>query len=712
MQRQFSDGLVLARPIENIDDGDEARAIALIQHLEPALREWRAAEELRQRIADNEASSSSLRTEVERLGQQVSIARAELDSHNAEGKKITAFASTVVILTVFLLVFTNFLIAIGVGAIGGFFAYKKFADQKAKKEQLEESSLSVERQLASADTNLKNLISETASLVGELGARSKGFPEVRLAEIHFPFAATRIGDSTLIVDLSGVHEQVTLHTVDVTQLESGVRHIADRTDQLLNVPPMLSLSEAMSAGGDDDGGDDALHGEEEELQALVSDFTVNLGKLKDSKLTLPLVRPDSPLAARFMNVSSSAGSPVTSISINSQATTVDQIQTFVSEANQTRERASGVFSELTEVYQKLERACASYAFARTRSMNAVHENLLQVLSRANWCSRRFYCPRSILSPVYIRELIGIDLDNAFKLSLDDLLDRLSKDSVIQQRLDSNPVLRIELQDAYEAVQEFIRNAESAGFVGDAHLDDASLPRHISSQLRESKRHLRNSLQKAMTGSVYPILNFSSEAQLFYDPVTEIWSSPTTPHSYSTPDVMNFGSMVKAYTDVMMPLWDHLWTEKADFRKSEVFRTNESMIRMTEKESEKLIEIANQFRADMRTVRENVFTLESDLSSKRQEILSFRDGMSELGLLSAATLENLSEDKIEETLAVEVDSASADRLETVLSAIPQSQAELRGAVHDPIDMIKDPSVLIVSHPTLGNRLVTETGYVNG
>ena len=52
-------------------------------------------------------------------------------------------------------------------------------------------------------------------------------------------------------------------------------------------------------------------------------------------------------------------------------------------------------------------------------------------------------------------------------------------------------------------------------------------------------------------------------------------------------------MVKAYSDLMIPLWEHLWTEKADFRKSELFRTNEEMRRMTEKESEKLIDIANR-----------------------------------------------------------------------------------------------------------------------
>src|SRR6185312_10039055 len=101
----------------------------------------------------------------------------------------------------------------------------------------------------------------------------------------------------------------------------------------------------------------------------------------------------------------------------------------------------------------------------------------------------------------------------------------------------------------------------------------------------------------------------------------------------TTDTIKYGSVIKAYSDLMIPLWEHLWTEKADFRKSELFRTNESMIRMSEKESEKLINVADQFRADMRTVRENVYLIESDLKSKYSEIISFRDSMGRLGLLS-------------------------------------------------------------------------------
>jgi hypothetical protein len=80
------------------------------------------------------------------------------------------------------------------------------------------------------------------------------------------------------------------------------------------------------------------------------------------------------------------------------------------------------------------------------------------------------------------------------------------------------------------------------------------------------------------------------------------SSDTIPYVYNTATMLRYGQVLKVTSDLMVPLWEHLWTEKADFRKSELFRTNESLIRMSEKESEKLIEVGNQFKADMNRYR--------------------------------------------------------------------------------------------------------------
>jgi hypothetical protein len=175
--------------------------------------------------------------------------------------------------------------------------------------------------------------------------------------------------------------------------------------------------------------------------------------------------------------------------------------------------------------------------------------------------------------------------------------------------------------------------------------------------------------------------------------------------YRTPDAIKYGSVVKAHCDLMIPLWEHLWTEKADFRKSELFRTNEMMISMSEKEGEKLISVANQFRDDLRTNRENLYLLESDLNAKYDEILSFRDGMSMLGLLSPRVMEQITDERLQRLLIGESPLSVASTYETTLSSFPKAQGLTRGTVHDPIEVVREPGIMLSTPRVGGPRLIS-------
>jgi hypothetical protein len=137
--------------------------------------------------------------------------------------------------------------------------------------------------------------------------------------------------------------------------------------------------------------------------------------------------------------------------------------------------------------------------------------------------------------------------------------------------------------------------------------------------------------------------------------------------------------------------------------------------MTEKESEKLIEIGNQFRADMRPVRENVNTIESDLRAKINEIRQFRDSMREVGLLSDQQAAALSDSALEAVaLNDEPVLKRAHDIESWLGFEPRAQAERRGVVRDPIDIARSPDALIAydASKTKAVRFSLELGAPNG
>lgn len=686
----------LVRPVENVENADEATVLGIIHHLMPMLDAWRKGEDLRAEIEAVEFARPQLDATVEEAREAQQAASRALAS--ASGFEFDNRAKAQAVAGVGLGILGWFVIGplaalLALVALGGWAFLTARRAAAATRAGLSQTLAERDTSLSSATATAEKNSARLEELRAEMQRRELGFPDIKVTPVDFALRTVEVCGHSVLLDLSESHEQVNLKAIDVSALEEGLSRISEKVQALLHVPPLLTPE------GEHTTSEDPIYelfGEENDLQQLVGQFTLSLGKLRDIDLTLPLIPRDSLLVERAASWQSPAVEARSGLRVASQIDP-DRIQSFVEQVNSNRERGLAVFAELNEVFNNLNRVCGLYSQARIASVNALHSNLLEVLGSASWCSRRFYCPRTIQSSTYIEDLLGIKASKAFLLSFDDLVTRLHGDLEIQKRMKAKADLEEQLAQSYEAVQQFMEGAQFD--LEGRRLDIGQRPRHIESQFDEAVKHFCQVLQKILTGSEYPILNFSNEAQLHYDPDSQTWASNISPYVYSTADAIRYGSVVKAYSDLMIPLWEHLWTEKSDFRKSELFRTNEEMRRMTEKESEKLIDIANQFRADLRAVRENVNLLESDLKSKYAEILSFRDSMSALGLMSDRAAATISDENLQKLIIGDSALATADRYETLLNSIPQTQAANRGSVNDPIDLIREPDALL---PYAGNQ----------
>jgi len=688
--------LSLAKPLENVANIEEARVLALVNHLAPMLDGWRKGEDLRNILSECETSLSQQQEKTADAQKELAGIRSQHDAVFTQFGSYGQFAYAAIglgLVGIFVFGLITGLVVIAVGIALG------FGSARNKQKRILNSMAAVEAKIAKINSDIEEATARQTRAQSEIVNRGAGFPEVKMADVRFGLQMAQIAGRNVLLDVSGNHRPTVLKTVDVSGLQEGLAHISSKVEALLTVPPLLSPNQQKEIQDPVN----QLFGEESELQDLVGEFTVSLGKLRDVNLNLPMVSPKSVLVSRLIAGEINEADDRPALDITKGEVSNVEINAFVNEVNQTKENGIRVLEEVNTVFQNLDSACARYANARATSVNTIHQNLTDVLNRADWCSRRFYCPRTILSSAYIQDLLRVEPSKAYLLALDDLIQRLRSDGEVSKRLASKPELEQQLTDAYYTVQDFIGGLS---FEEDGNrIEEQGRPKHVEDQFRESVKRFTNILQQVMTGSSYPILNFSAEAQLFFDPDSDEWYSDIVPFRYSTPNILRYGGVVKAYSDLMIPLWEHLWTDKANFRKAELFRTNESMIRMSEKESEKLIEVANQFRADMRTVRENVHLIESDLKSKYTEILSFRDGMDKLGLLSERAKAAISDENLKGMVMGESMLSTSNRYEVLLSTMPQSQAETRGTVHDPIDLIKEPDALIGYRDDPGVRLLS-------
>ena len=689
---------ILVNPISNAATPDEELVLALAAHLEPVLIDWRTGQDLKKDIADLEALLPDLNDQAERLEKEIIDQSQKIEGASKDFKSqplILIITGVILGAVLFYLGFGLVGVGLGVGLLGyGIYSLKKV------KSELQDVKTELELKQSKLEEKVKNVFQQIESSKAEIKTRDNSFPEVAQVRAAFAIGHKKILGQSTLVDESGVLDSVQLNTIDLSSTQSNLDAIATKLNLLQEVPVLLSTKTKSTS----DDAVDTLFGEEDEIQELVYEFTNSLSQVKDVSLTIPLVSNKSEFAKRYASGAFSeidyAESDLKEIRTTNTAS--QGIDSFINQVNETKEFGIKVLAELKETFENLERVCMSYSNARSNSINNVHGKLFEVLNKASWCSKRFYCPRSIQAPVFLHDVLGVQPKQAHKLSFDQIILNLGQDKVIAARMKDKPELCDELFLNYNAVQEFKGEIEFDD-LGDP-IDSGDWPAYVDDQFHEALARFRSNLSVLMTGSPNPILNFSHQSELFFDPEVDEWRSSTVPYVYSTSEVLRYGQVLKVTSDLMIPLWEHLWTEKSDFRKSELFRTNESLIRMTEKESEKLIEIANQFRADMRSVRENINLLESDLKSKYDEIIAFRDGMEALGLLSERQKQFLTEEKLKSlTIGDHSIIEEGEQHETYLGMEPRVQAERRGSAEDPIDLIRSPDILIPYKNNSAKRL---------
>ena len=693
----------LARPFENVQSLAEMQAMALVNHLGTDLAAWREGRDLEhrknskeQQLEELQAQLSSVSEEVDECGPQIEKAQnlARLATFGAAGAG-------------FLLV-VGLIASVGVLAFLGFASVVGLLIVRAMQKKAGEAAVARLDQCRAQEATLNKDIAggkaELRKIGDEIGSRADAYPEVSLAQVRLGVEVAKVGERTVMLDSVGFHEPARLQVLDPRPVKKKIRKIRPEIEKLKNIPAMLSVQDSRKY----EDPVNTLYGEEDRISDLVDTFSAGLGDIEKIEIGLPLVEGGSTLAQRLNNGELDPVLPGDALILKGSDSS-DQIDTFVDQINDAKKDGSDVLSGIQEVSEGLGEICNRYSTARQDSINTLHANLLEVLGKAHWCNRRFYCPRTIMSPEYIQALIGIDLADAHLLPIDLLLQRLRSEPEIARRMDGSPDLQQQLVAQHDAIRQISEQASVADV--DNGITSSERARVFNDEEAELVKAFRLTLQKAMTGASQPLLVFSKESVLYFDPETEVWASRTSPYSYSTIDVSQYGSVVKVYSDLLVPLWENLWTEKADFRKSELFRTNEAMISMSEKEAEKLIDIANQFRADMRTVRENTNIFRSELTSKLQEVRDFRASMDGIGLLSENLKATLSDDRIAALDVEGGDVASIDGYENILTYKPQTQAEARGTVHDPIDYVREPGIVIRPLPTT-RRLALTDGDDNG
>ena len=565
-----------------------------------------------------------------------------------------------------------------------------------------------EASVANANSALESIRSEQSRIKSELNAIQPRKSVRAVGRVYFPAVVATINSQPVAVDQSGASPERRFRLADFNFDSVELHQLVSKIDELRNPPILLTPDELPPEGGSRM---HDLHGEERELRDTVETFSTFVGRIPVTEVSLSLAANTTSIAAELAQGASPTelfpGAILRDGRPTERARAVEKLNATLGAS---KARGVGPKVELLHAYQNIAALLEQYRSLRTTSMAAVHKQFMDAMSRSSWCNIRYYCPKASRNPTWILNRLGVDIEYAHEAVQADVMDRLLGDEEIASRIAEEPLLIKHLEQAWRGLQNVRHDIElhrqaaqgSATSIGVAQSPTSATMsgalRYLQSQQEQYISEYRIALNKVIFGQRTPLLELSSQPKLTYDPETEVWSNETTGTEYADLDEIACSRVLRIHEELLHPIWRHLWTEKADFRRSELFRTNESMLRMNEKESEKLIAIGNQYRDDMRSTREVLKQVESELDGKVQQLRGTREALLQLGLLSSDQARLLSDDALHNLSGGGAGVLQrAEEKETLLALEPQAQTERRELAVDPIDVIANPSNLFEESP---------------
>lgn len=689
----------------------EERMIALLHHLRKLRETWESKNTA-------QASAKNTQDEIEALEKRLEDLQSDgiLEKLNF-GRALTESNSHLIVIGSVLSIGAGvvtgssqnsqsaaplfYLLGVG-GGIAGLVRAGQFAsNHNLRVDQQNKDAAQIREHLGNARKRYSEFAKQVRTNPAEL-------PNITLGSALIPLESKNIFGQNFILDPTGLVIPSKLKAIALRDLSGDAERILQMTSKLETIPVLLkpdeeSISESRQEVN-------TLHGEERELKDAVGSYVNTLSTITDEELIVHAIKPESQLGQVVVEmlennncVSKNSGDGDISVVLRPSSQQIDSdIMRFESLQREAEAVSSVALSQLDQINSELKQLCQRYNSARRNSTNSLHNNYYQVLNRANWCSKKFYCPRSILSKAYLQALIGLDLDRAHLLEANGLVESLHSDSFISSRISNKPQIIDDLLRSHDAIAEIMSSYQLVPDESGA-VRAGSAADYIVDQYNQELSLFRQRLVEALTGSPNGFLGISESSRLYYDPSNEIWSSPILPYTYTNAEVEQYGQVLRTDVDLLIPLWEHLWTEKADFRKSELFRTNESIQRMSEKEGEKIKQIGYQFQADLREVRSNMFLAKADFDSKLQELEEYEEGVKELGLMDESQLSRLQSVTKQLDAVSQETSGDASGYEQILLLEPKNQLLRRQSkVHDPIDVIKSPDLLIEGGIEKGTR----------
>jgi hypothetical protein len=589
-----------------------------------------------------------------------------------------------------------------VGLMGLSHAKKKRDEEKTARDALL-TRLAAERvELEAPIADLKRardaMAKRCAAIEKELESLKPSKVVTAVGRAYLPFQPMSLAGYSVLVDGTGTTPGTRLALPDLSTNADALERVRETVEDAKRTPMLLR------ATGDGPSAVEHIHGEENDLGTAIDTFSEVLESVPILSAELPLVSREDPIQQPLRTKHTPKSGFGATIRGNTAATreSLSLVQRYTDTM-----RGSGKHIEQTlrTLRDDLKTVLLRYGELRSAAVEEAHRALTEVLRHSDYAHVTYYCPRCNRVPQYLFEQLGVNLETAHEANPIDLLHALQKNEEARQRIVSDEGLMGDLSNIWHGIAEldaaiegWKSKVEAATLhVGNLDLRDVQMNETRLRALRAQRSQLVSQFQallrKIVTGNPRPVLELSRQARLQLDPDTGEWDCPLCELHVDDQELARLGRLLKVKDELLMPMWNALWAEKDDFRKSELFRTNEQIQRLVEKEVGALRDVAEQYRADMRPVRENLMIAATAAISARDQLESAVSSLQALGVISK-TRATETMGRLGQLTGGDLDQLKkrAEHKETLLNQEPQATMGRRVMAIDPISKLMTPDQL--------------------
>jgi hypothetical protein len=703
---------VVGQPVRGANDRARQLALVVASRALDEARENKRRREAKALIPEaRNALSRALETE---RSQTAEVAQLKQDAESVLNEKPSLVeASLMLRIAVFNAGFwiigiptrlVPFGIIAGVGALFILASLKKkrVAEREARRNTLIVKSRSVSQSLeqtrttiAAARTRIEEL--EQASM----GHFSPAFGRVCLYE--HPYRLITCLERTVLIDASPmpIAPMVQATLPDLSGRQAAFEGVRAALAEARAKPVLLSPG-GVQAGAT---GLDALHGEERTLRGAIEGF-VALANKDSLQSRLPLVPADAPIAEYIKDKLAKREYTEVRTSESAQAllpeiaASLRRLEDIAAANDETDARDAE--QTLRDTRSELAGLLGDYRDLREHAIASLHTEYDKVVENAALAYVRHYCPKCNRVPAFLYGRIGLNPETAHELTSQELFGALRRSTEAGERMSKDATLMPQFMDGWLQLKN-LRAAldEQSDLVGA--LEDPDSPesqkvkQHFdNTQLQHDLllHYFRSKLNFLVIGLEQPQLDLSREAVLHIDPLARTWRCNACSTTFEQAEA-DLGRMLRIKDELLMPMWNHLWAEKDDFRKAELFRTNEQLQRLVEKEVAALRDVAEQYRADMRPVRENLLRSASDAGTSLEKLSRLIESMRRIDSISPEAAHTIMSGVRSDTPEVGEAKRQVEDKETHLMMLPQAVFKVRAPELDPTQRFQSPSTLFAT-----------------